>query len=241
MKLAFLTTDNREHYEDLGAPAPYFGTAPSALLAGFEDITDLEVHVVSCVRVKIASPPKIGRNIYYHSLLVPKIGWARTLYQGCIRATRKKLKEIQPDIVHGQGTERDCALAAVFSGLPNVLTIHGNMVEVAKAFHARFLSFYSLAARLETAALKRSAGVFCNSSYTERLVAPRARKTWRVPNALQACYFESPPPPRPGQSPVLLHVGTINRNKQQLEVLELAGRLHASGGKVPDRLHRRAQ
>ena len=65
--------------------------------------------------------------------MVPKIGWMRTLFQGCVRATRKKIREIQPDIVHGQGTEADCAMSAVFSGFPNVLTLHGNMRAVARA------------------------------------------------------------------------------------------------------------
>jgi hypothetical protein len=49
----------------------------------------------------------------------------------------EKLKDIQPDIVHGQGTERDCAIRAVFSGYPNVIPIHGNMAELARLFRAR--------------------------------------------------------------------------------------------------------
>jgi hypothetical protein len=51
---------------------------------------------------------------------------------GCIRATRRRLRTLQPDLVHGQGTERDCALSAIFSGFPNVVTIHGNMAELAR-------------------------------------------------------------------------------------------------------------
>ena len=31
MKVAFLTTDNRNEYKNYGAPAPYFGAAPTAL------------------------------------------------------------------------------------------------------------------------------------------------------------------------------------------------------------------
>ena len=34
LKLAFLTTDNREHDHNYSAPSPYFGTAPAALLEG---------------------------------------------------------------------------------------------------------------------------------------------------------------------------------------------------------------
>ena len=95
------------------------------------------------------SPPKLAPNIFFHSLHVPKIGWMRTGYQGCIRAVRKKLKAIQPEIVHGQGTETDCAINAVFSGFPNVLTIHGNMRLIAKVNRVRPFSFPWLAARLE--------------------------------------------------------------------------------------------
>ena len=93
---------------------------------------EVEVHVVSCLQQPVHSPEKLADNIFFHCLHVPKIGWLRTGYQGCIRAVRNKLKEIRPDIVHGQGTERDCAISAVFSGFPNVITIHGNMAELAR-------------------------------------------------------------------------------------------------------------
>src|SRR5205823_257675 len=104
------------------------------------------------------SPAKLAENIWYWGLHVPKRGWLRSGYQGCIRAVRKKLKEIQPDIVHGQGTERDCALSAVLSGFPNVVTLHGNMAELARLLRARFGSYGWLAARLETFTLKRAGG-----------------------------------------------------------------------------------
>src|SRR5665213_3055116 len=50
----------------------------------------------------------------------------------CIRPTRKLLRKIQPDIVHGHGTEHNNALCAVFSGFPNVITLHGNMRSIAR-------------------------------------------------------------------------------------------------------------
>src|ERR1039457_6547984 len=136
MRIALLTTDNRTMFKDFRTPAPYFGTAPEALMQGFARTPEVEVHVVSCIRAKVQSPPKLAPNIFFHSLHVPKIGWMRTGYQGCIRAARKKLKGIQPEIVHGQGTEMDCAINAVFSGFPNVVTIHGNMAELARQFRS---------------------------------------------------------------------------------------------------------
>ena len=229
MKIALLTTDNREPFKQYGRVQPFFGTAPEALLRGFATLPGIEIHVVSCLRQQVRSPEKIAPNIFFHSVVVPKIGWMRTLYQGCIRSTRKKLHEIQPDLVHGQGTELDCGLSAVFCGFPNVLTIHGNMRAVAKFSAARPGSFLWLAARLETFTLRRTSGVFCNSAYTEQLVAPAAKKTWRVPNALRPEFFTPPPPSKISAVPVLLNVGVVQPYKRQAELLAVAQNLHRRG------------
>ncbi len=215
MRVALLTTDSREHYGDYACPEPYFGTAPEALLQGFARLPELEVHVVCCVQQPVRSPEKIAPNIFYHSLVVPKLGWMRTLYQGCIRATRKKLQEIQPDIIHGQGTERNCAISAVFGGFPNVLTLHGNMRIMAQLGHASPLSFYWLAARLETFALSRSNGVVCITNYTQALVKPLACKTWVVPNATDLRFFKLQPEVKLELPPVLLCVGGVCPRKNQ--------------------------
>jgi glycosyltransferase involved in cell wall biosynthesis len=128
---------------------------------------------------------------------------------------RRKLKEIQPDIVHGQGTERDCAISAVFSGFPNVVTIHGNMRSLAKLNRARPFSFFWLAARLEGFVLPRAGGVVCITSYTRNLVQNRARQTWIVPNAVDQSFFEVNAAPDPAGPPVGLCVGQICGYKNQ--------------------------
>src|SRR6266550_1766098 len=125
-RVAILTTDNREHHRRYDLPDPYFGPAIEALLQGLSLLPNLEVHVVSCTQQPMRAPEIIFDNMRFHLLHVPKIGWLRTAYHGCVRAMRRKLRELKPDIVHGQGTERDCALGAIFSAFPNVLTIHGN-------------------------------------------------------------------------------------------------------------------
>jgi glycosyltransferase involved in cell wall biosynthesis len=230
MKIVILTTDNREHERTYAEIRPRFGMAPEALLQGFKRLPEAEVHIVACTQRPMQTPEKLADNIWFHSLLVRKIGWLRTGYQGCIRATRKKLKEIRPDIVHGQGTERDCAISAVFSGFPNVVTIHGNMAELARLFKAPIGGFNWLAARLENFALRRTAGVFCNSAYTEALVRPRTRRVWRVPNALRYTFFEPGSELATGLRPcVLLNVGVITPRKRQLELVEVAQTLHRRG------------
>src|ERR1700730_2282098 len=218
MKVAILTTDNRGVFASYEDAYPSFGTAPTALLQGFEKFPELAIHVVSCSQRKLNAPEKIGPNIWFHSLHVPKIGWLRTGYQGCIRAVRKCLKEIQPDIVHGQGTERDCAISAVFSGFPNVVTVHGNMRMVAKLHNAKPWSYLGLTAMLESPVLQRAGGVVCNNYYTLGNVRTLNRRTWIIPNAVDPRFFEIEL--QPVQPPTILCVGLVNPRKNQNGLLE---------------------
>lgn len=218
MKVAVLATDNREHYKDYHTPAPHFGTAPEALFQGFAAMPNLEVHIVSCIREKVASPEKLAPNIFFHSLVVPKIGWIRTGYQGCIRATRARLAQIRPEIVHAQGTERDCAVEAVFSGFPSVLTIHGNMRRVAEVMGSRPFSYVWLAAKLEALTIPRFGGVVCITRHAREQARRLARRTWLLPNAVDASFFEVrraeiPPVPR------LLCVGQVYEVKNQVALI----------------------
>ena len=90
MKIALLTTDSREALKTYNTPVPHFGTAPEALLQGFALVPEVEVHVLSCIRQPVNAPARLAPNIFFHSLLVPKLGWMRTGYQGCIRAVRRE-------------------------------------------------------------------------------------------------------------------------------------------------------
>lgn len=214
IRIGFLTTDNREPFRQYDNPKPWFGTAPEALLDGFASLSEVEIHVVTCSQKPMASSPtKLADNIWFHSLQVSKLGWLRTGYQGCIRAMRRKLREIAPDLVHGQGTERECSLAAIFSGFPNLITIHGNMRQVARTQQAKPFSFYWLAARLEQFTLPRTDGVICLSRHTQEQVNRLAPKTWLLPNAVDASFFEVSR--NPDELPTMLCVGSICPWKNQ--------------------------
>ena len=215
MRIVVLTTDNREPHKDYANPQPHFGTAPAALLQGLALIPEIEVHVVSCIRRPVTSPGKIAPNIFFHSLVVPQIGWMKTLFQGCVRAARKKIQEIQPDIVHGQGTEADCSLSAIFSGFPNVLTLHGNMRLIAALNRERPFSYNWLAARLEGFVLPRTNGVVCITEYTRSAVAALTPRTWVLPNAVDLDFFNVQAAPNPAAPPIGLCVGAVCYRKNQ--------------------------
>ena len=228
LRVAMIVGDEREVLRQWERTDPYFGPAPAALINGLANIEELELHILCCTRQPLAAPEKIAPNIFYHSIRVPRWGYLKTFYLPAILAIRKKLRSIRPQVVHGQGTEREYALAAAYSGIPSAVTIHGNMRAIARHFHARPFSFHWLTARLETIALRKATGIICNSAYTEEQVRPLARKTWRVPNALNADFFQ-PTTAKRSAEPVLLNVGHLAIYKNQLELLELGSRLHERG------------
>ena len=234
MKIALITTDNREQFGHRDLERPFFGTAPEALLEGFGELSqEVEVHVISCAKQRMQSPERLAENIWFHQPIVPHIGWGRTCFAGCALAVRRLLNDLKPDIVHGQGTERDCAMDAVLSGFPNVLTIHGNMRELNRLRLHGHSIYGHLAAFLETHALQRTAGVFCNSEYTQSLVAPRACKTWLVPNAIRSEFFAaSKTSSTDGDHMQLLNVGLISPRKRQLEVLQTVGEIVRAGHQI---------
>ena len=231
MRIVILTTDNREPFKDYSHPTPYFGPAPEALLQGLAALPrEVEVHIVSCLQNPAPFPEKIAENMWYHGLHVPRIGWLRTGYQGCIRATRKKIHEIKPDLVHGQGTERDCSISAVFSGFPSIVTIHGNMNAIANLHHSRFGTFQWLQARVENLTLPRTIGIICISEYVANLVRRYGTKIWFVPNAIHKMFFEFPrQQSAPLQKPLLINVGVISERKRQHELIKLFESLRMEG------------
>jgi glycosyltransferase involved in cell wall biosynthesis len=160
----------------------------------------------------------LAPNIYFHQPIVGKWARGKSFFLGSAHATRKLLKEIQPDIVHGQGTERDCALAAVLSGFPNILTLHGNMRVIARRREHRHNPSYWQAALLETFCLKRTNGVVAISRYTENLVKGLASRSWLLPNSVDSRFFDltlTPP-----SVPRLLFVGSIIEGKNPLGLLK---------------------
>ena len=190
MKIAMIIPDNRDEFGQYGEPDPVFGPAPAALLEGMREEPDLQVHIISCARKPLRAPERLSPNLFFHLLPVRQWGWLRSAYSGCILAIQKKLRELKPDLVHAQGTERYCALAAAFSNLPNAITVHGNMRAIAKVNHAKVFCYQWCAARLEDFTLPRIGGVICLSDYTQSLVRDKAPRTWLIPNAVSGDYFK---------------------------------------------------
>ena len=219
IKIAVLTTDNREQLRRYDVPEPFFGTATSALLDGFAMLPqEIEVHVISCAKNPMRKPEKIAPNIWFHQPIVHKLGWGRSAFVGCGLAVRKVLSTITPDLVHAQGTERDCAVSMMLApAMPKVLTIHGHMARVAEISGARFPSYYWMAKNLEALAVRKADGVVALTRYTEQRVAANAHKTWVIPNAVDEKFLQVRNTPERG---LILCVAHVHVWKQQVELME---------------------
>ncbi len=224
-----LIPDNRDEFRCYDKAEPFFGPAPTALLEGLAQEPDIELHVISCAREPLAAPTQLARNIFFHLLHVRHGESLRSLYLASVLAIRKKLRAIRPALVHGQGTERYCALAAAMSSFPNLVTLHGIMRGMARITDARPGSFYWCNAHLESFVLKRTGGVLCNSAYTEAMVRNVARKRWRVPNALRSLFFSRNQMRERNSIPILLNIGTVEPHKRQVELFEMCERLFTNG------------
>ena len=168
-------------------------------------------------------PAKLADNIHFHELLVPHLGWGRSGFAGCGMAVRRLLKGIQPDLVHGQGTERDCAVSMMFAPKgPRLLTIHGHMARIAEILDAKPLSYYWLVKQLESLAVRRADGVVAITRYTQNRLGEKARKTWVVPNAVDASFFDVH---SPAQGNIALCVASLSAWKRQLELIEALDRM----------------
>ena len=213
VRIVHIVPDFRETFRRYDSGTPEFHASMRALLSGFAQCPDAEVHVVSCFQQPVRSPDRLFPNVYFHALHVPKIGWLRSGYQGCIRAVRGTLRDIRPDLVHGQGTERYCAISAVLSGFPNVVTVRGNMRQVARAVRAKPLTYYWLTAVLEWITLPQAGGVVSISRYARDQVDGLNSRTWLVPNAAEAEFYEVRREP---QNPLFLCVSDIVEYKNQV-------------------------
>ena len=227
-----LVVDDRR---DPRVGSPSLGAAPTALLEGFAELgpKEIEVHVVSCLKQPGIPPSQLAPNIWYHPLFVPSWAFLRTLHLGPTLAVRSFLhREIKPDIVHSQGIEWWCGLAGALSGFPSVLTIHGNIRAILAKSILKPRAFWKLQALLGDFAIRRHSGVVCISEHVRRNIAPKARETWLIPNALRSEFLENRGRTAVrGQTPSLLVVGTITENKRPLEILETLFALHAAGAK----------
>ena len=230
LKVAMLVVDANDaggsSNRDTTRIGPVLHPAVDNLLEGLSHRDDVQIDVLYG---KQNPTPEESRQtgairyvpVPYKRLPVPGMGGA---YLGRAVALLREVKRRNPDVVHAQGTERESGLVAAFCGFPSVVTLHGNLSEIARTMKATPFSYFWSAAKLERWALPRVMMVHCISTHTQKSVEALAKKTWIIPNAVANDYFEVHN--RPSMSPSVICIAGIAEWKNQLTLVEACDRLH---------------
>ncbi|MFH1277281.1 MAG: glycosyltransferase family 4 protein [Candidatus Eisenbacteria bacterium] len=162
------------------------------LCEGLSRIEDADVHAMVAVKGRPEGLRALAPNWTVHSIggtgRFGNILFARPDRARMVRALRR----IGPDIVHAHSTDRH-ALAALDSGMPAVVSIHG-VIEIETKLERRpaerFRGFFR--ERMVADALRRVRNVIYVSPYLRDLYGPRLAhaRTWVVENPVGPVFFE---------------------------------------------------
>lgn len=197
MRIAMVVVDANEvsglTHRDEHLPSPVVHTAIQNLLNGLRHRNDVEVFVIYGRKGAATNETRRDGSIsfipvhYQPIRSVPGMGGA---FLGRALALVRAVKKLKPDVVHGQGTERESGVVAALSGFPSVITLHGHMRALARSMAAPRFSYFGIAALLERWALPKVDAVHCISTHTVESVQYLARSSRVIPNAVAPGFFE---------------------------------------------------
>jgi len=160
------------------------------LVSGLARREDVEVHVVTRRAVGSTEGIYSAHGITVHR--TPRARWQRLMfYRLDVARLTRALRALQPDIAHGQGSGL-YADAAIASGFPHVITVHGIIYREATLEQGwRDRLSFALDARYERHVLRRAREIIAYSPYAAEectFLAPQAR-VHRIDNPVDERYF----------------------------------------------------
>ena len=194
------------------APAGHYATWLPQLARAFEKEKELEFHWVALNSGVRKHQLVQAWNQNFHILPTERRGRAATLFWADRRTIQKKLREINPCLVHGWGNEDIWGWAATFSGLPNLFSLQGLLSEYAKLGKVGLRD--RMMAWMETRVLKKAEIITTESPWARALVEKKTGRSdvrvveYGVPNE----FFEAEPSPD-AENPYAIMVGTADYRK----------------------------
>lgn len=181
------------------------------LLGGFTADPEVQVEVVITGRVGEALTVELGPNIRGHVVPVGKVSGMPVGYAPRIKAVRSYLRELDVDIVHGQGVEAEYGAEAVWSGLPNIVTVHGLLRTVKRSRRGRARVAHFVGRITERDVLRRARHIVAISSFVERQLHGLSRaQLHRIPNAIAPEFYQDAGDPEPDR---VVYCGLISEAK----------------------------
>ena len=205
------------------------GSVPQrTLIGGLMESRQVTLDLVTTTKLLAgARTIDMGERLRLHILGVPKFSGMPVGFVPRIRLLHQYLEQLEPDIVHGQGTEREFGIAAVTSRWPNVLTVHGILREVHKVTKPRWRSPEHIGRWVERIALRKARHIIAISPYVQRVLSSAGqRQFYPVPNPVSPVFF-GVKKPKPGTKVVFSAL--IGPHKGLPDLIEAARRLQVEG------------
>lgn len=195
-------------------------------LAALKQRADLELHVVTCEKW-FKGPAAQGAVVRDGALTVHYLpSAARIPHTLSMRtldrwALRRRLQQIEPDVIHAHGQAAAYPLAAFDARRPAAITVHGiNTHEAAaEARGGRFKAWLRTAIwrTTETAVLRRASDLVIICPWVEQFVRPHSQaRLHLIENPVHDDFFALPRQPQPR---TILFAGSIIQRKGVLELL----------------------
>ena len=192
-------------------PMPRLHPAPwqRILVDELKGVPNLELHVFSVRKYFPRSFSFQREGVNFHCVKVPG-GWrAPSLFWWETLALRRRLKRIQPDLVHAWGSERGAAIVASRLGYPHLVTMQGLLQWISQFVPLGRAERVEL--RLENPGLRRAKVVTAESSFAvnwlrEHYPHLEVRQVEHAPNWL---FHRVTRRPQPGPTRFLF-VGTLS-------------------------------
>ena len=203
------------------------------LAAALADLGETQVHILTCTAGAVAGTRMTWKGVTIHYL--PGQRRLGNLTTGILdrRRMRRRLKELQPHIVHAHGSGA-CALAALESPYPAIITLHGMRTKEERLFQGlKAIVRMATVGRAERTVLRRARHLFVIAKYVGDSIAGLTRaRLYPSQNPVDGAFFQRP---SSDLGETVLSVATIQRRKGQLHLVEAFARVQ---GEFPNsRLH----
>jgi glycosyltransferase involved in cell wall biosynthesis len=184
-------------------------------------INNIELHIVAGVSPRLRNTKNYFKknNIHFHFFKTSGRFSPYMFYLYEVIKVRSILKIINPEIVHGQGFEGHSGLAAILSGYPNIVTVHGVLNEI----HGENYWDNFILKLLEKISVKLAKNIIAITPYTKNLIKKydpkgfKKKKIFDIQNAVAEEFYKCSP--KLGNSINILYCGVFTPRKGLIDLL----------------------
>jgi len=214
-KIAILAAFPLHHLKEFGKafqPKGHYATWLPQIAEAWDGQREVEIHWVVMSELLQERRDVCEWGQMFHVLPTSQSGRSATLFHEDRRAIGAVLDEIQPDLVHGWGTEDVYGLATVLSGRPNIVSMQGILSYYALKNRMPARSY--LQAILELFILWKAEKVTTESEWGRNVVMKRNpfAKVELIEYGVQQVFFQTKWQPEE-KNPFALFVGGISPRK----------------------------